>query len=252
MLWVVIGHSFLGEPGCGPEWENVLYRFAYSFHMPLFMLVSGWLFYRTRMMGNEKGRWTYPQIIQDKALRLLLPGFVFSVVAFVLKAAFPGEMVRETELNLHSIAHAYLYPNDNPLRELWFIATLFWYFLLTPLWKLVIKHEWSRWSMIVALVLFYYYHPICEFLCLDRVFRYGLWFYLGLVISKNNIENFVKGWSVFFIFFVGIFVYGLGLFTSPLITTAGGSLYLLHLQYSWMVLDQKLLLLSEITPTKFF
>ena len=49
MLWVVIGHAFLGKPGEGPEWENALFHCAYSLHMPLFMLVSGWLFYLTRL-----------------------------------------------------------------------------------------------------------------------------------------------------------------------------------------------------------
>ena len=53
MLWVVIGHSFLGIAGEGPAWENALFRFAYSFHMPLFMLVSGWLFYLTRLKASE-------------------------------------------------------------------------------------------------------------------------------------------------------------------------------------------------------
>lgn len=53
MLWVVIGHSPLGEVGNGPTWENALYHFAYSFHMPLFMLVSGWLFYLTRIVSNK-------------------------------------------------------------------------------------------------------------------------------------------------------------------------------------------------------
>ena len=49
MLWVVIGHSYLGVFKEGPEWENTLCKFAYSFHMPLFMLVRGWLFYLTRL-----------------------------------------------------------------------------------------------------------------------------------------------------------------------------------------------------------
>ena len=56
MLWVVIGHSFLGEHTKGPEWENLLGTIAYSFHMPLFMLISGWLFYYTRLkIGNIEG-----------------------------------------------------------------------------------------------------------------------------------------------------------------------------------------------------
>lgn len=54
MLWVIIGHAFLGVAGEGPKWENTLTQFAYSFHMPLFMLVSGWLFYLTRLRGGAK------------------------------------------------------------------------------------------------------------------------------------------------------------------------------------------------------
>lgn len=49
MLWVVIGHSFLGKAGQGPGWENALFHIAYSFHMPLFMLISGYLFHYTRL-----------------------------------------------------------------------------------------------------------------------------------------------------------------------------------------------------------
>lgn len=39
MLWVVIGHAPLGAIGEGPKLEISLYKFAYSFHMPLFILV---------------------------------------------------------------------------------------------------------------------------------------------------------------------------------------------------------------------
>lgn len=57
MLWVVIGHSFLGVAGDGPQWENALFKFAYSFHIPLFMLVSGWLFYLTRLRYLKPNGW---------------------------------------------------------------------------------------------------------------------------------------------------------------------------------------------------
>ena len=52
MLWVVIGHACLGEAGHGPEWENALFHFAYSFHMPLFIMVSGYLFHYTRISDS--------------------------------------------------------------------------------------------------------------------------------------------------------------------------------------------------------
>lgn len=54
MLWVVIGHSTLVNSGEGPIWDVVLIRVAYSFHMPLFMLVSGWLFYLTRLKTDGR------------------------------------------------------------------------------------------------------------------------------------------------------------------------------------------------------
>ena len=147
MLWVIVGHSYLGIVNEGPTWENLLVKTAYSFHMPLFMLVSGWLFFLTRLStidaswGGQK--WTYGRIVKDKSLRLLLPGFVFSLVALTLKLAFPGEMSRQVGLSLGDIVHQYLYPIDNPMQELWFIATLFWFFLFTPLWKVILKKNWE-------------------------------------------------------------------------------------------------------------
>ena len=191
MLWVVIGHAFLGKHNEGPEWETMLGNIAYSFHMSLFMLVSGWLFYLTRLKHNEitPPLWPYNKIVKDKALRLLLPGFVFSLVAFALKLAFPGEMSRQTGVSLSEIAHAYLYPYDNPFRELWFIVTLFVFFLLTPLWRTLLKQKWGMWGGVVVLTVLYFYHPSTTFICIDRVCRFAIWFYLGLVISKENIVD---------------------------------------------------------------
>ena len=58
MLWVVIGHAFLGSISCKAEWPTyarVLMDIAYSFHMPLFMFVSGYLFYLTRLAPVQVG-----------------------------------------------------------------------------------------------------------------------------------------------------------------------------------------------------
>lgn len=226
MLWVVIGHAFLGVAGEGPAWENALFHFAYSFHMPLFMLVSGWLFYLTRLRvceTNGGGQiWSYGQIVKDKALRLLFPGLVFSIVAGALKLVFPGEMSRQVGLSFQEIAHQYLYPNDNPMRELWFIATLFWFFLLTPLWKLVLKQVWSMWLALATLTVLHFWHPYTEFLCLGRVFDYAICFYLGLVVSKTDFVNKVLNKHVWLTLVTGIVIYVIGTYTNKSVTTLGG------------------------------
>lgn len=193
MLWVVIGHAPLGDPGAGPAWETALYRIAYSFHMPLFMLVSGWLFYRTRLVGSGGGSgsgsdtgWRYGAVLRDKALRILLPGLVFSLVALALKVAFPGEMERQVSLSAGAILHTYLYPYDNALRELWFLVTLFWMFALTPIWRVVLRRPWSQWLVLVLLVGLWFFPLRTGLLCLDKVCTHALWFYLGMVVSKED------------------------------------------------------------------
>ena len=54
MLWVVIGHSPLNMDSM-PKIVELAYNFAYSFHMPLFILVSGYLFQLTRLSKPNSG-----------------------------------------------------------------------------------------------------------------------------------------------------------------------------------------------------
>ena len=225
MLWVVIGHAFLGVADEGPKWENALFHFAYSFHMPLFMLVSGWLFYFTRLRDSDASdgaKWSYGRIIKDKAIRLLLPGFVFSLVALALKLAFPGEMSRQVGLSWNEIVHSYVYPYDNPMRELWFIATLFWFFLLTPIWKIVLKTKWIIWVALVLLIVLHFIHLKIELLCLDRVCNYAIWFYLGLFISKEEIVDNLFSKYAWWVVFAGIAIHVIGRFTNSFIISLGG------------------------------
>lgn len=225
MLWVVIGHAFIGKAGARPVYVDWLFNFAYSFHMPLFMLVSGWLFYLTRLKDKLTSggyNWTYWKIVKDKAVRLLVPGFVFSLVAFAVKTLFPDEVTRQAGLGLQDIIHQYLYPNDNPMRELWFIATLFWLFLLTPLWRFVLKTSWTMWLTMPILLILHFWHPNTEFLCLGRVFEYAIWFYLGLVISKTDMANTLLNRNAWVTLIVGIVLYVTGVYTNGFITTIGG------------------------------
>ena len=172
-------------------------------------------------MGGGK-KWSYSQIIKDKAIRLLLPGFVFSLVAFALKLAFPGEMSRQVGLSAHDIIHQYLYPNDNPMRELWFIATLFWFFILTPLWKYVLKMEWKMWLAVAVMVAVHFWHPRTELLCVGRVFEYAIWFYCGLVISKTDFVEKVINRYIWITLAVGIAIYVAGELTMRFVTIVGG------------------------------
>lgn len=246
MLWVVIGHSFVGEFLQGPGWENELCKFAYRFHMPLFMLVSGWLFYLTRLRpslstwGGQK--WNYSAIVKDKVVRLIVPGVVFSLIAFAVKLAIPGEVSRQAGLSLHEIGHALLYPYDNPFREFWFIATLFWFFLMTPMWKWILKRKWLMWTTIVMLIVLHFVEPGTEFLSIDRVCSNAIWFFLGLVVSKEDYVDKIFNKNAWWTLLIGVFIYCIGRFVNPFITTMGCIVFSFGLA----------LLLDKYIPKTFF
>lgn len=67
MILVIMGHSYV------PEYFN---EYLLSFHMPLFFLISGYLFYSKK---NQK----ICEFIQNKARTLLIPYFVFSFASYI-------------------------------------------------------------------------------------------------------------------------------------------------------------------------
>ena len=150
---------------------------------------------------------------------------MFSILAFIVKLAFPSEVSRQTGLSAREIVHSFIYPYDNPLRELWFIATLFWFFLLTPLWKWALEKKWTMWVVMVALLFSHFAYPSIELLCIGRVFSYAIWFYFGLVISK---EEYVDRYLIkqpWLVVIIGIAISVCGRLTEPFIATLGGTVF---------------------------
>lgn len=241
MLWVVVGHAFLGKYRGGPEWETLLCNFAYSFHMQLFMLVSGYLFYMTRMAPVQPSGggnlWQYKDVVIDKMKRLLLPGVVFTIIAFVIKLAVPGEVNRQTGLNIREIVHWILYPYDNPFREMWFIATLFIFFLFTPLWKVVTKNSYTMWVMVFILALLYFVRPETQFLSINKVCMHAVWFYMGIILSKTDVVEKEISRHTWMVLLAGVVIYAIGLSTHKVLLTVGGITFSIALA---MLLDRYL------------
>lgn len=205
MLWVVLGHAVLHDEGSRLAWESVIFDTAYSFHMALFMFISGFLFMITRL-----GKWPYGKTVLDKIVRFGIPFVSFTVLAFVLKLAFPSEMSRSAGTGAADILHIVLYPNDNPMREFWFIATLFWFFLAMPLWKLSLRNKALEWTMLAALAVLHLFHPEQEFLCLNRVCHYAVFFYIGVLLADGSVVDRLIRPNVYWFALLGILLYAFG------------------------------------------
>lgn len=114
ILLVLIGHSIQyasGKSYCssGAFYSNWLFKFIYSFHMPLFMVISGYLF------GFSVERKTTETIIVDRLRTLLLPIFAFALIVFCVKY--------DSELTVFDQIRRYL---SFTRYTLWFLWALFY------------------------------------------------------------------------------------------------------------------------------
>lgn len=74
IILVVIGHAIqygneISYANSTTFFSNHLFKIIYSFHMPLFMIISDYLFHYSVITGDEK------YIIKSKIERLLIPSF---------------------------------------------------------------------------------------------------------------------------------------------------------------------------------
>ena len=89
VILMIIGHCIQYGSGYsnlinGAHFSNVLFKFIYSFHMPLFMLVSGYLFF------YYVNKYSFVEIIIKKLKQLLIPILSYTVIDSVIYSAMNG------------------------------------------------------------------------------------------------------------------------------------------------------------------
>lgn len=190
MLLVVIGHITLTGTFKNPETpvSAAIESIIYSFHMPLFMFISGFLFYLTKISRNK----AYPEVVADKLKRLGTPYLFFTVFTFIVKFIFAPFMKRPVELSLSQFVDSFLYPGSNPLSEMWFVATLFIIMLLYPLLKYMITSPFKIGVLLLACLALNLFFPTdMDLLCLSSVAYMLLFFCLGILFCQFGIQRFL-------------------------------------------------------------
>lgn len=121
IILVVIGHYL---PDDAPEWYHAIVKCIYSFHMPLFMFLSGWLYCATLRTTES-----YVGFMRRKTLRLMVPYLFTSVVIIGFKTVtesiiptdHPIELSRDIPAMFYSPSAAYF---------LWFLWALWLIFFV--------------------------------------------------------------------------------------------------------------------------
>lgn len=92
MTLVVAGHSDITT-----DYKELwIYKWAYSFHMPLFFFISGFLFCLTNPV-EKLHRTTLTAFMKKKTVRLLVPFLFINTVIFIVKAT----IIKDTSMMQH-------------------------------------------------------------------------------------------------------------------------------------------------------
>lgn len=178
MICVILGHAFPdGETGISNSVANFLFQFVYSFHMPLFFIMAGFVFCNKYLachgLENKKRE------VTKKAKRLLIPYFFYSLIVAFLKiflniyANHPFEL-KDLWLVMVGVS---------PSGGVWFLWTLFMITMLFLLFNRISPYI----LFVISIVLSYANNFLPEWLPygFSRVFGNCIWFGLGLLLYLN-------------------------------------------------------------------
>lgn len=189
---IVVGHLDI-DGDLNPEhpianWIEDLMRFS----LGAFFFMSGFLYVRSSQFNKP-----YWQLMKGKFQRLLIPYIFMTIVMFVIKASIPSMMSREIEWGGEYIGRMFLFPWDGPARHVWFLASLFTFFALTPLYKWTLSNDKMNSALITLALLFLLQQMSgeltkCAFFSIDRSSQYFVFFYLGMFVMKFNLIEFLQ------------------------------------------------------------
>ena len=118
IILVVLGHALKQTGVMNPVFEAML-SVIYSFHMPLFFVLSGFVAVKILKFTSISERLAY---IRDKAARLLVPYFAVGLFYMPVKYVLSSFAVRP-----YDFSNAWkILIGENPNTVLWFLYTLFW------------------------------------------------------------------------------------------------------------------------------
>lgn len=183
-ILVVVGHAtrmYTGKglviPSNSSSALEVITNIIYSFHMPLYMCVTGMVY---GMCIDDFGKYndTLP-FIGNKARRLLIP-YIFFAFFYVAPVMTLFHFTSSSYLDF--CLSEIISPNN--ARHLWFISTLFIIFVLFAVFRKIAQR--LHWAIVLAMlaVLSWFSYAVPSVLGLNSVCKYILYFYIGYLFNR--------------------------------------------------------------------
>lgn len=195
VILTILGHS---HPNDWTTFPSQPVEFIYSFHMPLFFCISGYLFAKS----DSLKRYGYSKWLSDKSKRLLIPYFVISALSFIPKSLLENRNLND--IGSYELLECFFAPRLNVWGHFWFLPVIFIFYLLFGLWKSFLfdksKHKKSTLigMLLVSVILHFLKNDIlwlgisdlCEFIV---YFVIGIFAHQALNVKKTESEKLITG-----------------------------------------------------------
>lgn len=170
IILVVIGHFLL--PLYRTRLITNLMYLIYSFHMPCFIMISG--FYAKSLYKNGYFRW-------GKVLQLLWLYFIYKMLVNITEGLLNGYI---------PLFPDFFHESGAP----WYLLALSIWYMTIPVFKHFREYPANLIAIIAVLagVVFVKYYVTCnDFLSMDRVLSFAPFFYIGYFYSQENLDNYL-------------------------------------------------------------
>ena len=176
IILVVVGHNI--QCGSGTNYlkeelffDNIIFKYIYSFHMPLFMLISGYFF----AYGINKEA---KDIFINKFKSLIVPILTWAIVPLVV---FISVKFLKNEFSIISTITYYI---SYSLHSLWFLWAVFWCSLIV-----LITNKMFKDNILIYILIFtisFFIPDVYNLALYKFMFPY---FVIGYLYKKYNLQE---------------------------------------------------------------
>lgn len=205
------------------KWYKILKVFIYSFHMPLFMFISGYIW-----------SYTYPKVttiseyvvyIKKKFFRLMPAYIFFAVIIFLSKFFLDNHLFINNKVNSFiEFFNVFYRPTASYAGFLWYIYVLFEYYIFFPIILFLLK---GNIKLLLILTFPLFFVKFTDFFAITFFLNFLFFFSLGVFAEKESkvylqfIDRYHYELVIFFLvliflfFIINVPIFVMGFFSIP-------------------------------------